>query len=249
MTQERILVTGGSAGLGEAIAVRFANAGSAVVSVDRSPPVAASAEFIHIECDLSSREAIDRAMPAVLAAGPYSFVFLNAGANATGRFEALPPETIGKLMQLNAEVPILLATTLIREQAVTGGICFISSLSHFTGYPGAASYAASKDAVAAYARSVRKPFAKVGVSVTLACPGPLRTDHAERHAPAGADASRRMLPADAAKVIIAATLKSRRLVIPGFGPKLFAAAGWIAPQSVTAQMRKMIYEKLEKPVW
>jgi short-subunit dehydrogenase len=41
---------------------------------------------------------------------------------------------------------------------------FVSSLSHFTGYPGAASYAASKDALAIYARSMRKYAASKGVT-------------------------------------------------------------------------------------
>lgn len=249
MTAERVLITGGSAGLGRAIAEGFGEIGTSVLSVDLHAASEPAPTFVHIECDLSNREAVDRALPAILAAGPYSFIFLNAGANATGPFEELPPQTIGKLMQLNAEAPILLAAALMREQAISGGICFVSSLSHFTGYPGAAAYAASKDAVAVYAKSVRKPFAKAGVSVTLACPGPLKTDHAARHAPEGADASRRMRPQEAAKAIITATQKGRKLVIPGFGPKLFALAGRIAPTLVARQMRKLIYEKLEKPVW
>ncbi len=249
MSQDRVLITGGSAGLGRAIAGWFAERGTSVVSVDLLPANEPAPELVHIECDLSSRQAVDRALPAILAAGPYSFVFLNAGANATGPFEELPPQTIAKLLQLNTEAPILLASVLMREQAIRGGICFVSSLSHFTGYPGAATYAASKDAVAVYAKSVRKPFARAGVSVTLACPGPLRTGHAARHAPQGADASRRMPASEAAEAIIAATQKGRKLAIPGYGPKLFALAGRIAPKFVTRQMRKLILEKLEKPVW
>ncbi|MEX0346719.1 MAG: SDR family NAD(P)-dependent oxidoreductase [Rhizobiaceae bacterium] len=249
MSEERILITGGSSGLGRAIAGWFAERGASVVSVDLFAANEPAPNLVHIECDLSSRQAVDRALPAILAAGPYRWVFLNAGASATGPFEALPPETIGKLIRLNAETPVLLASTLMREQAISGGICIVSSLSHFTGYPGAATYAASKDAVAVYAKSVRKPFARAGVSVTLACPGPLRTGHAARHAPEGADASRRMLPQQAAEAIIAATQKGRKLAIPGSGPKLFALAGRIAPKLVTQQMRKLILEKLDKPVW
>lgn len=247
MTARRVLVTGGSAGLGRAIADSFVGAGNTVVSVDRVAPE--NADVVHIDCDLSDRTSVEQALVAILAAGPFDHVFLNAGASATGQFERIPVDALLQLVRLNAETPMIIAATLMREKCVTKGICFVSSLSHFTGYPGAAVYAATKDAIAIYAKSVRKPFAKRGVSVTLACPGPLRTEHAERHAPADADASRRMKPEDAAKSIIAATLAGRGSVIPGAGAKLFALAGKLAPGPVIRQMRKLIYEKLDGPVW
>ncbi len=248
MSAGRMLITGGSAGLGKAMANQAVKAGGSVVCLDVRPPDQADG-IVYIECDLSDPASVERTLPTILSAGAYTHVFLNAGASATGAFEDIPAAAIGRLMCLNAEAPMIIASSLVRHGAVTGGICFVSSLSHFTGYPGAATYAASKDAVAVYARSVRKPFANAGVSVTLACPGPLRTDHAERHAPEGADASKRMAPDDAARAIMAATMAGRRLIIPGTGPKLFALAGRLFPGLVIGQMRKLIYEKLEKPVW
>ena len=242
----RALVTGGSSGLGRAIVGKLQSTGYTVISLDRRPPDE-SGETVHIDCDLSERGSLDKTISAVLSAGPYDMVFFNAGASATGRFEELPPDTIGRLMRLNSEAPMVLASTLMRERAVTGGMCFVASLSHFTGYPGAAVYAASKDALAIYAKSVRKPFGEQGVSVTLACPGPLRTEHAARHAPAGADASRRMAPPEAARAIVAATRKGRKLLIPGLAPRLFALAGKLAPAMTSRQMRKLIYDKLDGP--
>lgn len=242
----RALVTGGSAGLGRAIVAELA--GFTVVSVDRAPPDQ-SEGVVHVECDLAERDAVDRALPAILAAAPYDYLFFNAGASATGAFADLPAETAARLMVLNAETPMVLASTLMRDGAVGAGMCFVSSLSHFTGYPGAAAYAASKDALAAYAASIRKPFSRRGVSVTLACPGPLRTGHARRHAPEGADEARRMAPEAAAGAIVAATLAGRRLVIPGAGPKLFALAGTLFPGLTARQMRRLVYEKLDRPVW
>lgn len=244
----RALVTGGSAGLGGALAAELAGAGFTVVSVDRTPPDHTGG-VVHVECDLARREAVDRALPAILAAGPYDHLFFNAGANATGAFAGLPAETAARLMTLNAETPMVLASMLVREDAVRSGMCFVSSLSHFTGYPGAAAYAASKDALAVYAKSIRRPFGRRGISVTLACPGPLRTEHARRHAPEGADEARRMPPEVAARAIVAAALAGRRLVIPGAGPKLFALAGVLFPAITARQMRRLVYEKLGGPVW
>ena len=248
MNAGRVLITGGSAGLGQAMVAQFVSEGHVVVSVDRTPPERESG-MIHIQCDLADRSALDVTMPVILAAGPYEYVILNAGASATGPFEELPSQTSSHLMRLNAEAPMVLASTLVRENAVTDGICFVSSLSHFTGYPGAAAYAASKDALAIYAGSVRKPFAGRGVAVTLACPGPMRTGQAERHAPRDAEAARRMDAGQAAKAVIAAVRSGQSIVVPGAAPKLFAFAGRLLPGLVTRQMRKLIYEKLDGPVW
>ena len=83
---------------------------------------------------------------------------------------------------------VICATLAARGALARGGhVVFISSLSHMTGYPGAASYAATKDAIAIYAKSIRRPFKRqLGVHVACAFPGPLRTGQAERHAPKGA---------------------------------------------------------------
>ncbi|MDP3895171.1 MAG: SDR family NAD(P)-dependent oxidoreductase [Mesorhizobium sp.] len=245
---KRALLTGGSNGLGRALADLLLQRGYQVVSVDRSGGAAQPA-MLHVTCDLADRHAVDRTLPAILAAGPYELAIFNAGASATGRFEDIPLDACLRLLAVNAETPLVFATALMQAGAVERHLCFISSLSHFTGYPGAAVYAASKDVVAAYAKGVRKPFAAHGVSVTLACPGPIRTAQAERHAPPGADAARRMPPEQAARAILDATLGHRRLVIPGAGPKLFALAGWLFPAFVTRQMKRLIFDRLDEAVW
>lgn len=242
----RALVTGGSGGLGRAMVERLLELGHAVVSVDRAETPAGATGIM---CDLAAREEVDRTLPAILAGGPYEVVIFNAGVSATGRFEAMPFEAYRRLMTVNAETPMLLAAALMRAGAATRRMAFVSSLSHFTGYPGAAVYAASKDALAIYARSVRKPFARHGVSVTLACPGPLRTGHAERHAPPGADPERRMDPDVAARAILDATLTGRRFVAPGAPARLAALAGMLFPGMATRRMRRLIFERLERETW
>lgn len=242
------LVTGGSAGLGRAMVERLLADGWRVVSVDRAE--GAAMPFLErMTCDLADRSAVDALAGRLGAAGPFRLAVFNAGVSATGRFEAIPPEAYRRLMTVNAETPMILAAELVRTGHLAGPMCFVSSLSHFTGYPGAAAYAASKDALAVYARSVRKPFARRGVSVTLACPGPLRTEHAERHAPPGADADRRMPPEVAARIILDATLAGRRLVVPGRANRLAALAGRLLPGTMIRQMRRLILDRLDGEVW
>lgn len=246
----KAFITGGSAGLGHACCDELGKAGWDVVSLDRSD-IPSTEHAIHVTCDLADRALLDLSIPAMVAAGPYDLVVLNAGASATGRFEDIPIEAQLRVLRINAEAPMVLASTLVREGAMKNpsAIVFISSLSHFTGYPGAAAYAASKDAIAVYAKSIRRPFARKGISVSVAFPGPLRTAHAERHAPPGADAARRMPADEAAKEIIAGALAGRPAIIPGSASRRFALAGRMFPSLVTAQMRRLVFNRLDGPVW
>ena len=244
------LVTGATAGLGRAMAERLAGDGYRVIGVDRDDPEK-SVPFEHWRCDLADSAAVDALADRLAGAGPFDRVVFNAGISATGPFAAIPAEAHARLLAVNLEAPMVLCAVLAGAGALARGgrIVFVSSLSHFTGYPGAASYAASKDALAVYAMSIRKPFAKrLGVGVSVAFPGPLRTDHAARYAPPGADASRRMDPEVAAGLILAEADRGRAMIVPGRAARLVALAGRIAPGPVTAMMKRIIHDRLDGPV-
>ena len=245
-TPKRALVTGGSAGLGAAAVSWLQQNGYDVVVLDRDPSSAGNAPVVYIRCDLAGRPALDAVMPELIAAGPYDLIFLNAGINATGSFEVIDAKAHIDVIRINAEAPMVIAARLLENGALKRGATgiFVSSLSHFTGYPGAASYAASKDALAIYAKSMRKYAKAKGVTLTVAFPGPLKTEHAERHAPEGADASKRMDPGQAAHLILSDALAGKKTSIPGSANRAFAVVGRIAPKPVTALMKRLIYDQL-----
>ena len=253
--QRTALVTGAAAGLGRALAVRLAKSGSRVIALDRDEEGLTSLvdeTGAHpVLLDLSRADELEAALPELAALGPYESVFLNAGISATGKFEAIPPEIHERVIAVNAVAPMILASGLARHGAFAkpANLVFISSLSHFTGYPGAASYAASKDAIAVYARSIAKPFAVKGIKTMCVFPGPVRTEHAARHAPAGADAARRMSPDELARRILLAGASRRRVLYPGSAAFVAAFAGRVAPGRMTALMRRVIFEKLDREVW
>ena len=247
----KALVTGGASGLGAAFAARLRASGHDLVIADRQVPVR-DAGTVHVPCDLADIDGIGALIARLAQGGPYDMVILNAGISATGPFEAIDPQAHERVLAVNAMAPVRIANGLAAAGAIGrgGSLLFISSLSHFTGYPGAASYAAGKDAVAVYARSLRRPFrAHHGIRVACAFPGPLRTDHAARHAPAGADAGKRMDPDVAARLILGELARGRGEIVPGAANKIFALAGRIAPKAMTAAMKTIIYDKLDKPVW
>ena len=244
---KRALVTGGSDGLGASIVRWLVSQDYDVVVLDIEKPGFAEKPVEFVRCDLSDRTHLEDILPKLVEAGPYDLVVLNAGINATGRFEAIETDLHLDVMRINLEAPMIISARLLAAGAFTpkAAMVLVSSLSLFIGYPGAASYAASKDALAVYAKSMRKIALAKHVSITVAFPGPLRTSHAERHSPEGANAEKRMDPDIAAGLIMADTLAGRRQSIPGFGNRLSALAGRLFPRSVTAVMRRVIYQRLK----
>lgn len=243
----KALITGASAGLGAAFADQLAGQGVSILNLDRVK----SGTHQTFSCDLSHRASVNTVLSHIFKQGPFDWLILNAGASATGKFEELPVEAMLKLISLNAEAPMVLASELLAKNAMAKGghIVLISSLSHFTGYPGAAAYAASKSASAVFGASIRKAARACEVSVTIAYPGPLATGHAARHAPKGANAKARMKPEVAATAILNAAKAKRKTAIPGLGNKVAALLGTLEPGLMTWAMRKIIYERLDKNVF
>ena len=247
---KRALVTGAYQGLGRAFANELKAQGHAVTTIDRSR-MEVDTPFHHHTCDFANRQEVDALIAILAKEEPFDVLVFNAGISATGPFEDIVPHAHARVLEVNAVAPITLCAALKASNNMVDGaqIGFISSLSHFTGYPGAASYGASKDAIAVYAKSVRRIWNKTNkISVTVAYPGPLQTEHAARHAPQGASAEKRMKPKDAAALILKDIQARKAKSLPGGAAKAFALMGKLMPGGVTAIMRKVIYEKLDRRV-
>ncbi len=252
----KALVTGAASGLGKSLALQLLAAGHSVIGVDRDIAALNAMAADHpgltpVFADLSDLPLLETQLPQIAGMGPFGLVVLNAGISATGRFEAIPATAHQKLMAVNALAPMMLSAALLRHKAfeTNASLVFVASLSCFTGYPGAASYAASKDALAIYAKSIAKPFRQKGVRVTTVYPGPIRTPHAARHAPAGSGDKARMDPDKLSALILSAAGSGKRAVLPGMVAKLTAVAGSLAPRLLTGIMRKVLFEKLDREVW
>ncbi len=252
----RALITGAAHGLGRALTEELLEQGHEVLAVDRdTEPLDDLAVKSRGACsvqlvDLANPNSLER-MLVGLWEQKFDLVILNAGISASGKFEDIPSAAYAKLIAVNLQAPLVLASGLVRRGAMNNKskIVFISSLSHAVGYPGASVYAATKDAIATYAKSVRKPFRKHGVGVLTVFPGPIQTDHADRYAPPGAKASRRMEPEVLAKLILKASTGKTSELYPGLTAYFGKLYGRFAPQMATKSMRKAIYEKLEDPVY
>ncbi|MEM6275568.1 MAG: SDR family oxidoreductase [Pseudomonadota bacterium] len=240
------IVTGAAHGLGRALARAIHAGGQPVLAVDYDKAALATLPCGTLHLDLT-----DDAAPAALAAhGPISCIIHSAGISGTGPFEAIPPHHHARILALNLEAPMRITCALLAAKAMErdGIHAFVGSLSTFTGYPGAVSYAASKDGLASFARSLAKALPK-GQHAACIFPGPMATDHAARYAPENSakTVAARQPVEDAARIILKGLADRRPVIIPGAKATLLARMGQLAPGLTGKALRKGLYEKLTEP--
>ena len=243
------VITGAAHGIGKALAHRFAQAGYTITGVDIDAAGAARVErelaARFVITDLRSEADIARVLPELLQK-PIDVLIHNAGINAVGRFSDISIENHERVIAVNFYAPMLLTTALLKADQITKGasIAFISSLSHYTSYPGAATYAATKSGLASYARSLSIALAPQNIHVTTVFPGPTRTAHARRHSPHNTREEKRMPPETLAHHIFRGIKKKKHLIIPGATNRTLALLGKWCPPLMAYAMRKVILEKL-----
>lgn len=249
-----VLITGAADGIGRALAEELTRAGHDVMGVDIDAKRGAAAaaamadlagSFSFFELNLTDVTALDHFVSSLPR--PLDVVIHNAGTSAVGRFGEMPLAPQRKVIDLNFTAPLQLTTLLAKKEKLSKGaaIYFLSSLSKFVGYPGAAAYAATKDGVASYAASLHAA-APAGLRTGVVYPGPTRTAHARRFSPDNSREERRMLPEAVAAAIAAGMSAGRRSIIPGPATKISAVLGYLFPGLMEKMMRRVIYNKLPK---
>ena len=244
---KRALITGAADGIGRALAERLQKAGWAVVGLDVDEGRLAGAPFEFEICDLASESSIASVLRRFEAAEPFDLVVHNAGISCAGRFETSDIEQQVVVLAVNLRAPLLLTAGLLKAERLRdgGSVAFLSSLSHQVSYPGAAVYAATKDGLTSYARSLSVALAPRQVNVLTVFPGPVRTAHARRYSPPGSSEKGRLEPDVLAAKIEKALLRRRRILLPGGGAKVFAFLGRWAPWLTESAMKKAILDKMD----
>ena len=253
MTRHAV-VTGAAEGIGRAVVEVLGAHGYAVTGVDVNAALAEQTrqeltgrglDLTFVQGDMSQMADLDR-IAADLIAGPAIHVLVhNAGINCAGAFAHSDLARQRAVLDVNLRAPLHLTGALLRAHKVARGgtLIFVSSLSRFVSYPGAAVYGASKDGLASYARSLALVLAPQDIHVLVVYPGPTRTAHARRYSPDNRREARRMPPEVLAAAIYRALEERRRTLIPGFGNQMFAWLGRWLPGPVEWIMKKTLFEK------
>jgi NAD(P)-dependent dehydrogenase (short-subunit alcohol dehydrogenase family) len=165
------LVTGGSRGIGAAIAERLKADGWDVVTLSRNGA--------DVEADVSDPDAVKRAFDEVEAAhGPVLCLVNNAGARADGLAIRMTAEQWDKVIDVNLSGAFHCTRRALNSmlRARFGRIVNISSIVADRANPGQANYAASKAGLLALTRSIAKEMARKGITCNAVTPGLIETD-------------------------------------------------------------------------
>lgn len=242
---KRCVITGAASGIGAALANVLAGQGFDVVGVDRNESSSAGLTAF-IKADLSTKEGLE-GLTSELSGTPIDLLIHSAGINSVGAFEKADMNVQRTVLNVNLRAPMQLTTALLANGTLRRGstLVFIASLSHFVSYPGAAAYAASKDGLTAYARSLSVALKPEGIHVMTVFPGPTRTPHASEHSPDNSREAKRMPPEVLAEKLVAALEQKRYRFIPGLNNTLFALIGRYFPTLTERIMLKTLFAKLE----
>ncbi len=186
---DSVVVTGGSRGLGLAIARRLATAGYRVVAVARAPGEelttaidearrggAGTIEFV--ACDLGVTDGIpDLARRVRREHGNVYGLVNNAGIGTEGILATLPTAQIEELVRVNTIAPLVLTKYLVRPMMAEGRgrIINIASIVADTGYSGLSVYAATKASMVGFTRSLAREVGRLGITVNAVAPGFVET--------------------------------------------------------------------------
>jgi hypothetical protein len=231
------LVTGGSSGIGRAIADLLAEAGLNLVINGRDVDNLQSArnelvahygvEVLAIAADLSTVSGQDKLIEAT-AALDIGLLVNSAGYGTSGRMIDNPLDAEMNMLAVNVEAVLKLMHHFARRfrQRQRSGIIFLSSIVAFQGVPFAANYAASKAYVQSLAEALAKECKPFNIDVLSATPGPVESSFGAR---ADMRMNGAMRPEQAAEPILQALGRSSG-VVPGPLSKLLVYALRAAPR-------------------
>jgi NAD(P)-dependent dehydrogenase (short-subunit alcohol dehydrogenase family) len=182
----KVLVTGGSRGIGRAIVHRLAAAGHEVCAASRHPdPAGLPGGVLPLELDVTSAAAAHAAMEAVSAQwGGLDALVNNAGAGLLAPLEETSDDEAHHVFEVNFFGPLRLARLaipLLRARGTGGGggrIVNVTSMNDVMAAPFGGYYSASKAALASASAVLGAEVAPFGIRVSVVAPGLFRTDMA-----------------------------------------------------------------------
>jgi NAD(P)-dependent dehydrogenase (short-subunit alcohol dehydrogenase family) len=187
LSGKSVLITGGSRGLGLAMAREFASQGARVAICARDNDElerarkdleARGAEIAAIPCDITDRAKVDEMARQVESRfGGLDVLVNNAGVMEVGPMEVMTVEDFEEAFRTHFWGPLFTTLAVLpgMKRRRSGRIVNISSIGGKISVPHLLPYSASKFALTGFSEGLRAELAKDGIVVTTVCPGLMRT--------------------------------------------------------------------------
>jgi short-subunit dehydrogenase len=206
---------------------------------------ALSRQAVTVAGDVTDRDARRRALDAARAEfGGLDILVNNAGVAAHGRFAEASAERIRPIMEVNffAPVELIREALPILQKGVQPLVVNVGSILGERGSPHKSEYSASKFALHGFSEAVRPELARLGIEVLVVAAGPTETEHFDVLLEGTAElpwGNPRRQPADeAARAIVRAMERGRRMVVTGWRGRLLLLADRFFPGVVDRVMRR-----------
>lgn len=261
MKDKVVIITGGSSGIGKALAEMFGMNGSKILITGRnSSDLNEAVENLRkkgititgLQADVS-REEDNRTMAAeaIRIYGRIDILINNAGITMRALFEEVELEVVKKVMDINF-YGVLYATKYCLPEIIKskGSVIGISSIAGYRGLPGRTGYSASKFALNGFLEVLRTEMLKKDVHVLTACPGFTTSNIRKRsmtkdgslQGDSPRDENEMMTAAECAAHIYRATMKRKKIIILTAQGKLAVFLNKWFP----VFMDKIIYKEMAK---
>lgn len=267
MKNKSIVITGGSSGIGRALAEVFGKNGGRILITGRNAAEldATVAQLRSQGITISgfradvSREEDNKAMAeeAIRLYGTIDVLINNAGMSMRALFEDVEFDVVRKLMDINF-YGVLYATRycLPEIRKNKGSVIGISSIAGFRGLPGRVGYSASKFALNGFLEVLRTELLQTGVHVLTACPGFTASNIRKRalnstgaaQAESPRDENKMMTAEACAQHIYKATVKRKRTLILTTQGKLAVFLNKWLPAFADKMVYKVMAKEANAPI-
>src|SRR6266446_9495503 len=182
---KRVLVTGGTKGVGEAIVRRFQLSGASVATTARAPSPQSPAPTVFVKADIGTASGVQKVIDRIQQEwGGLDILVNNVGGTETkpGGFEVISDEDWQRLLEVNLLAAVRLDRAFIPGmiERKSGVVIHISSISHRLPFSNSTlAYAAAKGALTTYSKGLAKGVTPKGVRVTMISPGFIETSGAQ----------------------------------------------------------------------
>jgi 3-oxoacyl-[acyl-carrier protein] reductase len=195
------VITGGSRGIGAAVARELAAGGARCVLVYRSAQAQAEALAeqlggVAVSADVRATDACERVVALAEGLGPLGILVNAAGLTRDGLVVRMKDDAWDEVMDTNAGGTFRMCRAALPGMIKRRGGCLINlaSVAGLRANGGQANYSASKGAVIAFTRSLAAEMARRNLRVNCVAPGLIDTDMAQALGPDALEAARKEIP-------------------------------------------------------